>query len=273
MRQITELGVEPAYKSSPDAVYLKFQRVRHYIGRLGYHLRAVKSLMASARRLIHLLDEFDVQGITTPPRAAGLPRVDGKTRLDSITVRMLPARSPDLPLYQNTLARMDTEYGLTDRMLEKYRDPNHRPRVHCEVQVLEHFHEQSLLFEDDDRYIACSKPACYCCHLYFRYHPGRFVEPESHGKLYINWRAPGFDLQPENRRWKEHRKIVDAMTADIRKEVLHQISQKQGPRPWHPDSVTGITESVQLDQAPSGNPQDLQAIPEEFSKNFLFLKY
>lgn len=273
MRQITELGMAPSYKTSADAIHLKFQLVRHYIGRLGYHLRAVKSLMVSARRLIHLLDEFDVQNITTPPKATGLPSVDMKTRLDSIIVRMLPARDPDLQFYQNTLAQMDTKYGLNDRMLEKYRDPNHRPRVHSEVQVLDYFHERSLRFEDDDRYIACSKPACYCCLLYFRHHPGRFIEPESHGKLYINWRPPGFNLEPGSSRWKEHRNILDVITADIRKEVLHQIQQQQGPRPWHPDSVTGITESVRSGQGLPENSNGLQVILKELSKSSALLKY
>jgi hypothetical protein len=34
------------------------------------------------------------------------------------------------------------------------------------------------------------------------------------------------------------------MTRDIRKDALQQILDKSAPFPWHPDSVTGITESV-----------------------------
>jgi hypothetical protein len=266
------MSMSPQHKSSDDAVHHKFQWLRHYIGRLGYHIRTVKSLMACAPRLIHLLDAFEVHGIPTPSKASRLPSMDGKTRLDSIMVRMLPAGSPDLPSYQNALKQMDIDYQLTVRMQEKYGNPKHRPRVHSEIQVLEHFQEQNLHFEDNDKYIACSKPACYCCHLYFCHHPGGFEEPPSHGKLYISWRPPGFDLEPGSIKWKKYRKILNDMTDSIRKKVLHQISLQQAPRPWHPDSITGITESVQWAQKLLSSTEDVQTITRGLGEFFFMMQ-
>ena len=66
---------------------------------------------------------------------------------------------------------------------------------------------------------------------------------------------------------------MDVITADIRKEVLHQIQQQQGPRPWHPDSVTGITESVRSGQGLPENSNGLQVILKELSKSSALLKY
>ena len=130
-------------------------------------------LLSCAPRLIHLLDEFEVKSINTPPRAPGLPPVDGKTRLDSIVRRMLPSGEKDSVLrYQKALEDMDPVFNLTSRLLSIYQDPNLRPRVHAEILVLQHFYENDLVFEEGDKYIACSKPACYCCASYFRHHPG-----------------------------------------------------------------------------------------------------
>ena len=53
------------------------------------------------------------------------------------------------------------------------------------------FHKSKLYFdvdeEGEDKYIACSKPACYYCHLYIRHHPLQVVVPETYRKVYLNW--------------------------------------------------------------------------------------
>lgn len=251
MRQLGEWSKAPVYKSSGDAIHKDFQSVRHYIGRLGYHIRAAKILVDCAPRMICLLDEFDVKCIPTPPRASSLPSPDGKTRLDSILVRMLPKNSPSLAMYQKTMAEMDSLFNLTARLRETYHDRNIRPRVHAEILILQRFHEDNLMFEEHDRYIACSKPACYCCMLYFRHHSGNFEQPPSHKKLYLNWRSPAFDhdLQSQSdEKWREQRDILDKMNVAIRSDVLRQISSNQPARSWHPDSITGITDSVWMEQ-------------------------
>lgn len=248
MRLLTTLSVEPPYKSSRDAVHITFGLMRHYIGRLGHHIRAVKSLVSCASRLADILYSFKVCSISTPAKSASPPPVDGKTRLDSIIVRMLPAGSPDLERYQQALAEMDVKYQLSHRFLDNYTNPNFLPRVHAEIQVLEHFHKNKLHFADADRYIACSKSACFCCLLYFRYHPEQFVEPASHRKIYLNWRPPDLDAVCDTISENFQRDILNSMTRDIRREALYQIGQKMAPPAWHPDSVTGITESVRQEK-------------------------
>ena len=248
MRLLATLSVEPPYKSSRDAVHITFGLVRHYIGRLGHHIRAVKILVSCASRLADILYSFKVCNISTPAKSASPPPVDGKTRLDSIIVRMLPAGSPDLERYQQALAEMDVKYELSRRFLDNYTNPNFLPRVHAEIQVLEHFHKNKLHFADADRYIACSKSACFCCLLYFRHHPEQFVEPASHRKIYLNWRPPDLDAVCDTISQNFQRDILNSMTRDIRREALYQIGQKMAPPAWHPDSVTGITESVRQEK-------------------------
>ncbi|KAF2789679.1 hypothetical protein K505DRAFT_252814 [Melanomma pulvis-pyrius CBS 109.77] len=206
MRTLARLSTEPAYKSNEDAIHRAFGLIRHYIGRLGHHFRAVNELLSCTSRLSELLHDFEVRRIPTPPKSV-LPPADGKTRLESII-----------------------------------------PRVHAEIQVLEQFYGSKLSFAGDDPFIACSKPACFCCLLYFRYHPGHFVEPTSHLKIYLNWRPPDINDEYDIVGQERQRDIVNSMTRDVRKEALRQIAEKSEPQAWHPDSLTGITESALHEQ-------------------------
>lgn len=63
--------------------------------------------------------------------------------------------------------------------------------VHAELLLLDHFWRNDYQFWVRDRYIGCSKPACYSCYRYISNHPGNFVDPPSHYKIHMNWRAPG----------------------------------------------------------------------------------
>ncbi|KAK7178172.1 hypothetical protein PSPO01_15775 [Paraphaeosphaeria sporulosa] len=192
---------------------------------------------------------------------SAIPPADGKTTLDSVVSRMLPCQSPGVERYQSNLAEMDAKYQLSRRFLDSYHDPDAKPRVHAEIQVLEHFHVGSLRFADGDAFIACSKPACFCCLLYFRAHPGHFVEPTSHQKIYLNWRPPDLDAQRAIIGEHHQRDILNVMTQAIRKEAFRQINEKVPPHARHPDSLTGITESA------GGNEMQVMEGPNPGSKS------
>jgi hypothetical protein len=238
MRQLEELGVETQYKSTEDSIQNTYSSLRHCIGRLAHHFRCAKSLVQNASRLHDLLDDYIVKPITTPSRTTSFLQIRGKTNLDSIVKRMLPNQSPQLDTYWQALEEMDRRFQLSEGMLKNYEDPNVRPRVHAEIQILEHFYCNNLEFADSDRYIACSKAACFCCWLYIRHHPGNLVEPSCHCNIYLNWRPPDAEEGPKQ---TVQRDILNKMTADIRIEVLDQILQRSGPHKRHPDSETGIT--------------------------------
>ncbi|KAK7187453.1 uncharacterized protein CC84DRAFT_1170362 [Paraphaeosphaeria sporulosa] len=246
MQLLARLGTEPSYKSNKDAIHHAFSSVRHYIGRLGHHFRAANDLISCSFKLSDVLHDFEVRGV---PILTGsiIPPADGKTTLESMIKRMLPAGSPSLESYERKLQEMDSKYDLSRRFLENYREPGLKPRVHAEIHVLEHFHVSGLRFIDGDSFIACSKPACFCCLLYLRAHPGQFVEPLSHHKIYLNWRPPDLHSQKELIGEFHQRDILNAMTKTIRREALRQIDDKIPPHPWHPDSLTGITESARGD--------------------------
>jgi len=244
MRTLARLSEEPIYKSNRDAIHSAFGKIRHYIGRLGYHFRAADTLVNCAPRLVDLLQDFEVRGVPVLAKSV-MPPPDQLTRLDNILVRMLPARSPELEFYQQALKDMDARYQLSKQFLDNYTRPDRNPCIHAEIQMLEQFYAHRMHFAADDPYIACSKPACFCCLLYFRHHPGHVVEPISHNKIYLNWQPPDFTTPMGSIGPNHQRDILNAMNQELRKEALHQIHGKIAPKAWHPDSVTGITESAQ----------------------------
>jgi hypothetical protein len=63
-------------------------------------------------------------------------------------------------------------------------------RVHAEIIVADLFSRRNWLFVDDDKYIGCSKGACFCCASYLDLHHFGFVKPASHNEVILGWRGP-----------------------------------------------------------------------------------
>lgn len=145
---------------------------------------------------------------------------------------------------QSYLALLDGPLQLEETIRSMYDEDNGQVRVHSEIQVLEEFHRNQRSFVGGDRYIACSKLACLCCKFYFRHHPGRFEEPESHQKAYLNWRPIELPGGWKNGHWLDQRKALAMLSSELGAAVEQQIETQQGPSPWQPDSVTNITETM-----------------------------
>ncbi|KAI0851618.1 hypothetical protein F5Y00DRAFT_259621 [Daldinia vernicosa] len=220
-----------------------FAEVRHRLGRLAHHVRAPKEVIEDSLELGHLFNEYKIC-LVNPPPSNPRPQADSLTELHSILKRMLPANDPKLEEYIEALVSLDHKFQITNRIRGEYNKKHFQPRVHAEVQILEHFCTNQLRYVDDDRYIGCSKPACYCCHLYFRHHESRPVEPESHQKIYLNWGVPVLPEGSKSPGYNTQRDLMNKMLETIRKDALAQIIRKAGPLTWHPDSLTGITIST-----------------------------
>ncbi|KAI0012585.1 hypothetical protein F4779DRAFT_567224 [Xylariaceae sp. FL0662B] len=220
-----------------------FAAVRHRLGRLAHHVRAPKEIIDDSAVLFSLFDTYKVC-LVEPMPSNTRPEADSLTELASILERMLPADDPKLKEYGESLTFLDQEYDIAKRVRGTYGDKNFQPRIHAEIQVLEHFYRNQLSFAADDRYIGCSKPACYCCHLYFRHHQSKPVEPESHQKIYLNWGVPALPRRAQDPGYNEQRTLMNKMLEIIREDALNQIIQRASPLQWHADSQTGITKSA-----------------------------
>jgi hypothetical protein len=236
-----DFGYDNTAKACHDA--------RHYIGRLADHIRAPQSILQALRdtSLQNILEEFTVSAIE-PTVCIQRPVADSRTNLDSIMARMLERDSPQLGEYQAALRDMDAKFHLTPRILQKYDDANFIPQIHAEIRVLEHFYSHKLNYYNNDRYIGCSKGACYCCHLYFQHHPARCVMPQTSRNIYLNWglAVVSGEKNEENHQYVLQRDIINNMVKTIRRDAMEQIIERAPAPKRHPDTLTGITESVFL---------------------------
>lgn len=229
--------------SDLDVHSLAFNELRHRLGRLAHHVRAAKEVIDDSTALSHLFDVYRIS-LVELMSCNERPPADSRTELRSILGRMLPANHSKLEEYKEHLTSLDRKLSITERVHQYYEDKNFQPRIHAEIQILEHFCTNELHFADGDSYIGCSKPACYCCHLYFRHHQSRPVEPESHQKVYLNWGVPGLPDGAKDQGYIAQRNLMNKMVETFREEALAQIVRQAKPPRWHADSHTEITIST-----------------------------
>lgn len=250
MRLITTRGRPVDDESHQSTLVKTYVGLRHVLGRLASHVRAPKTVISDARRHPNIFDEgvSTVKKVATPSSAPP-PAPTNRVTPSSILNRMVGSSHRSMRMYQDAMEFMDQKLQIGDKIRATYAKEDFRPIVHCEVQVLEHFYENNLRFAFNDRSIACSKPACYCCHLYFQAHPAGPEERRSHQKIWLNWGPPLIpDGQRDESRYLHQRDILDRMVETIRKEALSQIERKVTDMGFHPDSTTGITPSVFSDR-------------------------
>ncbi|KAL1892456.1 hypothetical protein Sste5346_006966 [Sporothrix stenoceras] len=252
MRQLKQLALEQGHHGVSRQC---FAQAHHYIGRLADHVRVPPRLVSNLQYVEDLL--LNPLSVQVPPMAHCAPceplrQEHGKrqSRLEGIISRMCkPHEKALLAELAAGLQDFSQNYDLDAIVHKKFADLTEKskaPRVHAEVQILEHFHRNKLDWADNgDRYIGCSKPACFCCHLYFRHHPLRPVMPGTHNKVYPKWGPPLLDGGTANPGYIEQRDLLNRFIEDVRKDVVEQIRAKRGPsKRWQADTATAITQTV-----------------------------
>lgn len=228
----------------PNGKRSSFYLVHHYIGRLSHHIRAPRELIQDSHHMAHILQTYAVEAVHVVP-GVQRPVRDKHTNLKGILNRMFKKDNADeKALVEEGLIKIDKVTGIFDTFLDCYKQSGVVIDVHAEIQVLEHFYRSKLHFAGNDPFIACSKPACLCCELYFKHHPARVVIPSSHKKVWVKWSPPKVDygatLSDEA---IQQRRILSRITEDLRQEIINQVLQRSKNSHWHPDSRTGITDS------------------------------
>jgi hypothetical protein len=223
--------------------------IRHYIGRLGCWTKAIKILISGAQAFPQRIENAQVE-IIGPNGPADLPSKIHTTGLRGVIHHMLPAdQTAMVEELSQVLVDANSVAQIESRFQEDY--SNMKPRPHAELLVLEHFHRNRFDFIADDRYIGCSKPSCYCCHLYLQCHPGRFAPRPCHGNLWINWAPPiplpviaeGTGRGGLRARPQEHHtfQMLQNMVVLIRQDLRDQILARRPRRKRLPDSTTGMS--------------------------------
>src|ERR1700749_3459106 len=66
-----------------------FLKLRHYIGRLGSHMKAARTLVTAATRFPAFFDNFEIEYLPSSKPAESPPPIDELTTLDGIIGRMI----------------------------------------------------------------------------------------------------------------------------------------------------------------------------------------
>lgn len=108
--------------------------------------------------------------------------------------------------------------------------------VHPELLVINYFDALSDggFIDERDKYIGCTKPSCYLCHLFISYHPARYSMIRSNSRICLNWRLPDISHREGNAmaRAKDQksvlRKLIKSIRADLGEKVNNDwISQSR----------------------------------------------
>ena len=225
-----------------------FADFRHFIGRLGNHVQVIKVLVAGAHRFPGLIEDCHFNIINGPSSPTLPPAPRSKLTIAGIVKRMISCDEELAKDLETRLVSLNDALGIERLIREEYGEKNLKPRVHAELVLLGYCYRErdTLQFYDNDRYIGASKPACYCCSLYIREHPGGFVQPATHQKVYLNWLPPTStaEVQVPNSETAIHeRKMLNSMVKAIRKRTIEQLKAQTGGqrRHRHFDSITWET--------------------------------
>ena len=217
----------------------QWSSVWHYIGRLGCWFGKCQQLALTVYQFPQLLDGATCEFLALP-KDMKLPVDHSKADLSSALKRMLPATQQQLvaSIYEQ-LSGLRT-FDIPGVFRENITKDRLTGRVHAEVFLLEHFFLNKFQFWMREKYVGCSKPSCYCCSLYMRYHPGNVVMRPAHNNVYLTWIPPLISRMDEEQVRKHNLDIMNSMNAYIRRDVREEIDQRLPHREKAPDSTTGI---------------------------------
>ncbi|KAM0714506.1 hypothetical protein Q7P37_009800 [Cladosporium fusiforme] len=210
-------------------------RARHLMARLGHWQKTSMSTVACAPEFLTIIRSAVVRSVQ-PPRYQKI-RLQLDEDLQDLILRVFP-NFKGSPMCDALLERIQR----ADSLIKWFRSANTKTKAkikpHAEVVMLEYFHMKDMQFINDDKYIACSKPSCYCCALYFRIHPIDAQRRPCHGNVWVKWTLPC---------WEEPSPDKDFVSGILRRMAnttrdISYASFQDGVRPRKRfESTIGIT--------------------------------
>lgn len=203
--------------------YQEFQLLYKHLGKIGRQIPVAQALVNAAKELPDFLKEFRVRCVPSPSEKK-LP-ISKNDTLKRILKKNLSKQ--DRKRY---LERLRQLRGGNDIPSVPTPKNDIKAHVQAEILLLNFFFKNGYKMVSGDRFIGCSKPACYLCHAYFENHPGGFVVPPTHNKIYQKWRMP----DTEDSEMSEN--MLAKLIEKIEKDLYTEISNSTSKRPYHPDS-------------------------------------
>lgn len=236
-----------SYYIQRDKQNCPFRNARHNLGRLGEHPKATEIITQAALQLPHLLLSYKIIPYASAP-AAKIPLIEKQTTLKCLVNRF----SSDSAIFERLLQHLihlDRWSNLSERLQD---DCATNTRIHAELYLVQLFHKRKFAFVNNDRFVGCSKPACYLCYEYINALNAGFHLPPSHNKLYLAWKPPsvrfGETEKEREREEKDMEDVLNRMTKRVRAHVNEQMEMKMERRWKHPDSTTGVSTAASREE-------------------------
>jgi hypothetical protein len=192
-----------------------FDELAHYVWRIGAHRQAVLTVV-EAWSQVPSLKKIDLVRKVPPADTRRIEHPTGSINpykmVMDICRRLLEPNAAQKCL--NAFTDIDFKRDLESLMAEK---SSNLHRVHAELLILEEFGRHDHKFVDNDRYIGCSKGACYFCYKWIVLHPKNFVSPASHNKVLLGCGGLDQDLNISGATHYQRQleKVIGAVEQDI----------------------------------------------------------
>lgn len=175
----------------------EFSRLAHYVWRLGATRAAANTLVEAMVTVPSLKRVHDLRIVSAPATVEKTIDPSCMSPYEVLHEISVDSASRNPIHYKHAFAR-----------LHELDSPSVRPiytlmvsrqtvvtRVHAELQIADTFsRSRDMEFVDNDKYIGCSKGACYFCYNWLCYHKHYYVQPATHQKIIPGCRGPDDNL-------------------------------------------------------------------------------
>ncbi|KAI9888242.1 MAG: hypothetical protein M1814_000932, partial [Vezdaea aestivalis] len=153
MRSIERRAKSSSIDENDTSSEARYARVRHYLGRVGSYIKAVRVLADVGRSSPQLFVDFKMQFATMHLNFLP-PSYRDKSSINGIISRMV-ADPQICKRYQKEIHSQNEKFHLSlqKRIRDEYKNPKFKLRVHAEIILLDLFHRRQLQFQDGIRYI------------------------------------------------------------------------------------------------------------------------
>ncbi|KAI9751976.1 MAG: hypothetical protein M4579_005812 [Chaenotheca gracillima] len=210
-----------------------FQQLYDLLLKLGKHVTVTRHVLEAA---VQLSQDFAYGFEITPILSSQYRKIPLRNQ-DGTIEKIIGRMSSVKEFQEQFLSKLESIWNVDEISMRLQEKRARKTRVHAELLLVDYLDQNNCRFLDGDKYIGCSKPACYLCHAYIENHPGRYVVPPSHQKLYVGWRLP--DVYATAPRSQEQ--ILRKLTIKVRDDLTKEINSRSLPLPFHADSTAGVT--------------------------------
>jgi hypothetical protein len=226
-----------------------WQKIRHYLGRLGAWPQAITFIVQYWPTDARLNRPSTVQAISEP---TALTWVYAKNlERTAILQKTMPIEN----LEREPPHVRERYRQLEQNILQSTSESNAPTRVHAESALVDYITQlKDFRFLGGERYVGVSKPSCYCCNVYLALHPLGLVPRKSHNNIYIKWSPLVLKTLEDGRVvvTVAFNSLSESLLADIQRAVSGSDNLEELMSCL--DSTTDLTSSHWLDSVLENRP-------------------